>query len=350
MKTFDVAIVGAGPAGAVAARCLALSGHQVLLIDDTSHVLKVGESLPGSAYPLLFELGLLPWLHASQPLPCVGNVVSWGQEALYCRDFMREPYGAGWHLCRQAFDAALRNAAGDAGVTGCTQRFEQVQRAGNRWLLTLREEQVGARWVIDASGRSACVARRLGVKRERDQRLIALYSRTQHVAGDQRTCIEAVANGWWYSAALPGDKRIAALHLTPCEAQKVLKDRHGWLAQWDKTRHIRRHSGSGEWSPPHACEAGGSYLQQVAGEHWLAVGDAALAFDPLSAQGIFNALYSAMRGAQTVQAALAGQHESTQQYTAQLLSVRRAYVRMLDIQYRREQRWADQAFWQVRQQ
>ena len=76
MKTFDVAIIGAGPAGAVAARCLALSGHEVLLIDDIPQTLKVGESLPGSAYPLLSELGLLPSLQASNPMPCLGNSVA----------------------------------------------------------------------------------------------------------------------------------------------------------------------------------------------------------------------------------------------------------------------------------
>lgn len=350
MKTFDVAIIGAGPAGAVAARHLAQSGHEVLLIDDAPHTLKIGESLPGSAYPLLCELGLLPWLQASEPMPCLGNIVAWGEAPVYYRDFMREPHGAGWHLERQSFDALLRKAACEAGVIWFKQRLQQVKRMGSHWWLALSDESVCARWLIDASGRRSILARRLGVRRERDQPLIALYARSHSTGVDQRTCIEAVANGWWYSAPLPHQQRIAALHVTPAQAQKVLKDTSGWFSQLDQTHHIQAHSCATQWAQPQACEASGSYLQHFAGEQWLAVGDAALAYDPLSSQGIFNALYTAMRGAQAVQAAFAGKRDAIEQYTGKLLSVRQAYVRNLDFYYRNERRWADQEFWWARQQ
>lgn len=350
MKTFDVAIIGAGPAGAVAARCLALSGHEVLLIDDIPQTLKVGESLPGSAYPLLSELGLLPSLQASNPMPCLGNSVVWGEASPYYRDFMREPHGAGWHLNRQSFDASLRKAACEQGVIWLKQRLQQVRRVNDHWWLALSDENVCARWLIDASGRSSVLARRFGIKRERDQPLIALYARSESTGLDQRTCIEAVPNGWWYSAPLPDERRIAALHVTPEQAQKVLKDAHGWLAQLEQTHHIQANSCASQWAQPQACEAGGSYLKCVSGDQWLAIGDAALTCDPLSSQGIFNALYSAMRGAQAVRAGLEGKADSLKHYTGQLLSVRQAYVRNLDFYYRNEQRWADQAFWLARQQ
>ena len=49
-----------------------------------------------------------------------------------------------------------------------------------------------------------------------------------------------------------------------------------------------------------ATKAGLSKANQVIGSNWLAVGDAALALDPLSSQGMFFALYSGIRGAETI--------------------------------------------------
>jgi hypothetical protein len=45
-------------------------------------------------------------------------------------------------------------------------------------------------------------------------------------------------------------------------------------------------------SGPFVVVANNSRLDRLAGEKWLAVGDAAMAFDPLSAQGISKALHS----------------------------------------------------------
>ena len=56
---FDVAIIGAGPAGSAAARRLAGGGCRVALVERTRFdEPRVGESLPPAVQPLLSELGV----------------------------------------------------------------------------------------------------------------------------------------------------------------------------------------------------------------------------------------------------------------------------------------------------
>ena len=43
-----------------------------------------------------------------------------------------------------------------------------------------------------------------------------------------------------------------------------------------------------------------SWLEQPMGQSWVACGDALLAFDPIAGQGLFNAIYTGMKAAETI--------------------------------------------------
>lgn len=65
-----------------------------------------------------------------------------------------------------------------------------------------------ADFVVDASGRAALSARRVGARKVSYDRLLGaaayLEPREGNGAGDSFTLVEVVASGWWYSARLPG--------------------------------------------------------------------------------------------------------------------------------------------------
>jgi flavin-dependent dehydrogenase len=91
-----------------------------------------------------------------------------------------------------------------------------------------------------------------------------------------------------------------------------------------------------------------SRLDHVAGKNWLAVGDAAMALDPLSSQGVYNALQSGLIAAQAIDSALAGDVTAPQKYAA---SVEEDYDACLETRayyYAAETRWPDSPFWQRR--
>ncbi|KFE72349.1 tryptophan 7-halogenase [Hyalangium minutum] len=346
-STTDVLVAGAGPAGAVAALVLARAGLTVRLMDDLPVerlAPRVGESLPGAARPLLRDLGLVEMVDSTHAL-APGNVSAWGSDALVPTDFIRDPHGPGWHLDRSLFDQQLRTVALNAGAQLHPGHVRAIRGAPQSWqVVNTQGECLGARFVIDATGRYAAIARRVGARRRRDTPLIALPAWASAATEDaeMRTLVEGTQEGWWYSSRLPGAQRIAVLHTTPAHAQAIRRSATAWHEALSATTHVRRLWPSPLPPPVRAVDASGAVTDPPAGPGWLAVGDASLAFDPLSSQGLFHALYTGLRGAQAV---LAGTSDALGAYAARLTSVRRRYREHRAIVYAIEDRWPTAPFW-----
>src|SRR5207245_744542 len=88
-----------------------------------------------------------------------------------------------------------------------------------------------------------------------------------------------------------------------------------WLQQRRNAHHTHARIGSRALeSGPFIFAANSSRLDRLAGKNWLAVGDAAMAFDPLSSQGVYNALMSGLLAAQATECSLAGDHRELYRY------------------------------------
>lgn len=346
----DVLVVGAGPAGAVAARVLARQGAQVIMLDSLSSMRpKVGESLPGAIAPLLQAAGLHSWFAQSQPLPNPGNLASWGNAQLHATDAIRDPYGCGWHLDRARFEQCLQNAAREAGVRFLRAHLNTVTPSEHGVEVQAGEATLRAKWIIDASGKARTVARQLGGIARRDPPLLALCAWYPDGYDDTRSLIEAAPSGWWYSAGLPERNRLFAFFTLPERAKTLLQQPTGFLDQLRTTRYIQRGL-TGKHAVAHlpvqVVDAAGSHLVSVCGPRWVAAGDAALSFDPLSSQGLYNALYTGLRSAEAVSAALqSGNQTLLAQYAERVAEIRYVYQSEVRHYYRQEQRWPDDPFW-----
>jgi flavin-dependent dehydrogenase len=199
----DVAIVGGGPAGAAAGIRLARAGARVTVIDaDDLRGDKIGESLAPSACPLLERVGVWAAHCAANHRPCYANRSSWGADDIDTDDFVRDPYGHGWHLDRRRFDATL---AGEAVRAGCEwmarARVARLERRHDAWRVIVaaeRSAELSARFVVDASGRGSRVARGQGARRRTHDRLVALVAflaAGDEAPADATTLVEAVADG-----------------------------------------------------------------------------------------------------------------------------------------------------------
>ncbi|GAB6841595.1 flavin-dependent dehydrogenase [Methylorubrum rhodinum] len=355
--TADVAVVGAGPAGAAAALMLA-PDHRVLLVDRLDAAAppaaRIGESLPGAARRLLRDMGLWEAFLAEGHVPRHGADSLWGGPDLVSAESLRDLDGPGWHLDRARFDAWLRDRAVRRGAAlVAPARLAGLARDGAGWRLVLirhgRELPVRARFVIEAGGRAAPVARALGLARARHDRLICrwLHGRAAGEAG--RSFVAAEPDGWWYSAALPGGRRVLAFHTDADLA--AARETAGAAALLARARMqpglsaILAATGFAPDGPPSVCAAHGGRPATVAGPGWLAVGDAALACDPLSSQGLLNALYSALMAADAVRAALAGEADASEEYRRTIGRVAHAYRDHLAAWYDLEDRWPAHPFW-----
>jgi flavin-dependent dehydrogenase len=86
-------------------------------------------------------------------------------------------------------------------------------------------------------------------------------------------------------------------------------------------------------------------LEEPMGDRWIACGDAALAFDPIAGQGLFNAIYTGMSAAKIIQSKR--DDARTCGYTEELARVAALYAARRRMLYRQERRWRERQFWQI---
>ncbi len=358
MIEIDIAVVGAGPAGAVAALNLAPLRRVLLLDPAPASRARIGESLAPAARRLFADMRLLATFEAQAHLPSYGNRAMWGSPACVETDRLRDLDGAGWHLDRARFEHWLRAQAqtrGAAIVAASLHGTPSHTAAGWQFDLRLGDRTLPAhaRFMVDATGRSAALARSLGIRRRSDDRLVCGWLNVADRAARQTglTDIESEPEGWWYSAPLPGGRRVVAFHTDgdlPAAADAAEPARlRARLARLGIFRAQFAPDDLGE-AQGGFCAAHGAVLEAPAGSAWLAVGDAALSFDPLAAQGLFNAIYTGLAGANAADRFLAGDAAALDDYAARIGAIRSAYRAHLTAWYGTERRWPREIFWQRR--
>lgn len=368
---FDALVAGAGPAGCAAALVLRQAGLRVALIDDTADAerLRVGESLPAAAARLLRRLGiagLADLLAPAEFAPCAANASAWGADTWSFQDAIANPEGPGWHLLRHRFDAALRARAERAGVTRLRGRVQAIRHAAapgrDGFDLALADRDgdatgaipLAADWVIDATGRAAAFARAFGATRERPDTQMAVVGWLVPQPGDTdaTTRIKSAPDGWWYSARLPDGRRVVARHGLPETVAAAVR------SPADHTAALNA-SGLLPWPVPPtawlgrlcAVDAGMARTVPAAAPGWLAIGDAAIGFDPLASQGLFFALYSGVRAAETVLGARAAPADTDAwlaRYCGKIDDVFTATDRSRRYHYASESRFAAEPYWRSR--
>jgi flavin-dependent dehydrogenase len=354
-----VVVVGAGPAGSCLASRLAQRGCTVALLERTRFdVPRVGESLGPAVRPLLEELGVWEAFLRLGPLPSFGTRSVWGSEELDEHSHLVSPHGCGWHVDRVSFDRMLASAAAEAGVDlRCgTSVADCRESPDGGWIVSLDSPtgvslgQMHADMVVDATGRFAHVARRLGATRLVLDRLIAvaIVTRGIDVTHDGFVLVETAPEGWWYSAPVPPDGLITMLMTDSDSAHgdaSSLGER--WTAALARTTATRQRTrGERAWGPRAFSAQSHRVRRSGIDGRWLAVGDAALAVDPVAGNGVVRALRSAAAASDAIVATLDGSsRHAVAMYEAHQDDECTTYLHQRLSYYEVEQRWSDAPFW-----
>src|SRR5215467_4631542 len=211
--SYDVLVAGAGPAGSAAALDLSRRGISVALIEqDRYETRRVGETLPPMTRHQLAGLGIWERFLECGPLESYGIRTAWEASTPRHQDFVQNPYGCGWHVDRARFDAMLASAAAQAGASlfQPARAGSFTKREGGTWVLEVAQDgemlTLAGRMLVDATGRKAVLASRLGGKADVADRLIGAVAFSEKSETAQWTLIEAAEEGWWYSVPLPAER------------------------------------------------------------------------------------------------------------------------------------------------
>ncbi len=390
----DVLILGAGPAGSSIALALLSAGvGRVLLVDrGVARPLAIGESATPDVLQHLHALGLQPDMAHMGHLPYHGNCSLWASEQPVFDYFFQRGHPHGWHLDRAGFDRWLRDEAQQRGAhLACPASVERIAPDGAGWRVWLdgkagvagragnsgelgesgelgQSGEVGqsgppheltARIVIDASGRRAALATRLGAGQQKLDQLVALALHATPVAGalDGLSLVEPMPDGWWYATCVPGGRALVSL-MTDHDIARS-KGYYHYPNLWQAWRNSRElaarvllpatNAPAAAMPTIHACAAHSSFCNRAAGRNWLVLGDALLAFDPLTSSGIAGALGDALAAAPVVLAQLAGELAPARDWAARADRSFTRYLHGLRQHYANERRYADLPFWARRQ-
>jgi flavin-dependent dehydrogenase len=359
----DVVVLGGGPAGCATALSLAHLGvSRVLLVEATRYQgIRVGESVPPDIRVVLDDLGLWDDFLKEDHEPCLGSCASWGADALGYNDSLFNPMGNGWHLDRARFDEFLARKVAERGIEmRKAMRFDVAERralGGFRLRLVGddgRTQMPTARFVVDATGIRSCFARSRGAHRLfLDQLLcvIAFFELPDPASFSRLTMLEAVEYGWWYAAKLPNARLAVVVASDPQIVKRTaLHSRDPWLAHLAATSHVAGAANGARLIADTlvTCTAPSFVLDHAIGDGWLAVGDAASSFDPISSQGIHKALSDGARAGKTIADHLRGDDSQLTQYQASVTSRLQSYLHSRSYFYGLEQRWPASPFWTAR--
>jgi flavin-dependent dehydrogenase len=313
----DVAIIGGGPAGSVAAILLARAGRRVVLCEkETFPRFKIGESLLPHSLELFDKLGVRDELdrHA---FPKYGGEIATGcgrrMQRFYFENALQLSHRSAYQVERAWFDKMLLDRATASGVEvrqPCTVSGVGFDKTG----VTLRTDsgEIRASYLLDCSGRNAVVGSHFDLKRRYEHlqkfSVFAHFEGVQRDEGRDATLTRLVSRkGAWFWL-IPIDERrtsvgvvmdtagFRASRLTP---QAALEDA---IATTPLMR--SRMATARRITDVHAIGDYSYRNTRLHGSRWLLAGDAAGFIDPIFSTGVFLALHSGEKAAAVLDFAL----------------------------------------------
>lgn len=353
----DVLILGKGIAGLTLGFLLKQKGIDCILLDrvDKRKSFALAETLPPSAMPLLQELGIMPIFEKHAIQKTFGYHSSWGNEQIADHNFFHHPqYKNGLKINKQAIIDDLSTRLN----TSCFpyDYLETISLTATDVTISVRHEKVSttikSQLIIDATGRNRVLIKAFNIPIETHDSLLAFgchLPKIKHPKLVHEVFVESFEHGWGIVSGLNATTNVCTLFTHKGSAiQKELRNYNTWKSIVSETNYLKDFLVAVDAVKIHGTKANSSKPAQLSGKNWLTIGDAALAFDPLSSHGITNTIYTTKIAALAIEKYLSGEEMyKFQDYANTLTSIFDAYLQTKHTLYSSEKRWENSTFWEV---
>lgn len=326
---YDVVVIGAGPSGTATAAVCARKGLSVLLAErQQSPSFKIGESLMPETYSAFEAMGVLDKVKEAgfTEKHSVQFYAKSGKASMpFYFDSEKDPSderavdsARTWQVRRADFDDLLFRHCADVGaetLRGISARELLQDDTGQVVGLKLRAGEqsceVRCKVVVDATGQTSLIGRKLDLpKVDYNLHHASIFT---HFRGAWRdsgrdegaTLILHTEEGksWFWYIPLPDD--IVSVGVVG-GIDYLVKDREGrphetFFEEVGRCAEIeRRLEGAVQCRPVQVLKDFSYRHEQIAGNGWVAVGDAYSFIDPVYSSGVFLGLHGGVMAAEAV--------------------------------------------------
>lgn len=364
--TCDVVILGGGVAGCATALFIKKYAPflNIVVVEKNASInkkqkLRIGETIPPHTAQLLHHLELWQTFLSHSFLKSYGTTAAWGEDALYHNEYIYSANGYGWHLDRNVFDHMMLDACACRGISILSgHAFTNSKKNEDGWDLYLANADslfnINTRFVVDATGKQATFAKSQGARKIKEDAMVGIY---QHYEGNSNakvssdTIVETCKYGWWYTSNLPGNKSVVSFMTDGDIAHNLnLTNESAFHDLLQTSLYAKsRIASSTAISNPEAIAAQTHLLDMLTGDGWIAVGDAASAYDTISSMGIFKSLSMSQYAAFAVIDFVKGNDNGLIKYQKIVIADYKAYQIKKHEYYNKEQRFSTSLFWKRRQ-